>query len=384
VQVVRADTNDANDSLRRENPLGKIPALILDDGTAVYDSRVIVDYLDSLDTRGILVPPGQRLQVLCQQALADGMMDAAILQVYERRFQPARAPTAKLARPPARQGGAGAGVCRERSLSAPGSGVPHIGEIAQAVRPWATWTSGLPARGALAIPKSGGLAGQTLRGARLRLCRHHTRTPDAVPMDVSNTPFGVIAELIPCNLSQSTPRPPFNIIYSSGTTGEPKGIVQPHSMRWAHVNRAASTATARQRGLLSTPLYSNTTLVVFFPTLAFGGSVVLMAEVRRQARYLAQAQQCASPTPCWCRCNTAPHGAARSSTTFDLSACASSSAPARRSRRAEGRRAGALARRAGRVLRHDRRRRHLHPRMRTCTPTSCTPWARPARATTSG
>ena len=70
---------------------------------------------------------------------------------------------------------------------------------------------------------------------------------------------------------------PFNIIYSSGTTGEPKGIVQPHGMRWTHVKRAgaygygADTVT-----LLSTPLYSNTTLVVFFPTLAFGGTVVLM------------------------------------------------------------------------------------------------------------
>ena len=68
------------------------------------------------------------------------------------------------------------------------------------------------------------------------------------------------------------PDSPFNIIYSSGTTGEPKGIVQPHSMRWSHVARASrygygpNTVT-----LLSTPLYSNTTLVVFFPTLAFGG-----------------------------------------------------------------------------------------------------------------
>ncbi|MGJ7537213.1 MULTISPECIES: class I adenylate-forming enzyme family protein [unclassified Variovorax] len=69
----------------------------------------------------------------------------------------------------------------------------------------------------------------------------------------------------------------FNIIYSSGTTGEPKGIVQGHGMRWSHVQRGAryeySTDTVT---LLSTPLYSNTTLVVFFPTLAFGGCVVLM------------------------------------------------------------------------------------------------------------
>ena len=73
------------------------------------------------------------------------------------------------------------------------------------------------------------------------------------------------------------PEAPFNIIYSSGTTGDPKGIVQPHGMRWSHVRRGSTygygpgTVT-----LLGTPLYSNTTLVVFFPTLAFGGTVVLM------------------------------------------------------------------------------------------------------------
>ncbi len=73
------------------------------------------------------------------------------------------------------------------------------------------------------------------------------------------------------------PAAPFNIIYSSGTTGEPKGIVQPHSMRWSHVRRGRAYGYGPQTiTLLATPLYSNTTLVVFFPTLAFGGSVVLM------------------------------------------------------------------------------------------------------------
>ncbi|MEO5881808.1 MAG: class I adenylate-forming enzyme family protein, partial [Caldimonas sp.] len=72
----------------------------------------------------------------------------------------------------------------------------------------------------------------------------------------------------------------FNIIYSSGTTGMPKGIVQPHAMRWAQVRRGggaygygSDTVT-----LLATPLYSNTTLVVFLPTVAWGGTVVLMAK----------------------------------------------------------------------------------------------------------
>ena len=73
------------------------------------------------------------------------------------------------------------------------------------------------------------------------------------------------------------PESPFNIIYSSGTTGTPKGIVQPHGMRWAHVVARRRFGYGPTRvTLLSTPLYSNTTLVVFFPTLAFGGTVVLM------------------------------------------------------------------------------------------------------------
>ncbi|GAP34508.1 class I adenylate-forming enzyme family protein [Piscinibacter sakaiensis] len=81
----------------------------------------------------------------------------------------------------------------------------------------------------------------------------------------------------------------FNIIYSSGTTGAPKGIVQGHGMRWAHVRRGRaygygpSTVT-----LLATPLYSNTTLVVFFPTLAFGGTVALLPKFDAGA-YLALA-----------------------------------------------------------------------------------------------
>lgn len=73
------------------------------------------------------------------------------------------------------------------------------------------------------------------------------------------------------------PESPFNIIYSSGTTGEPKGIVQPHGMRWQHIHRGARYGYGPQTvTLLSTPLYSNTTLVVFFPTLGFGGTVHLM------------------------------------------------------------------------------------------------------------
>ncbi len=87
-----------------------------------------------------------------------------------------------------------------------------------------------------------------------------------------------------------TPQSAFNIIYSSGTTGEPKGIVQSHGMRWGHIQRGLiygygpDTVT-----LLSTPLYSNTTLVVFIPTLAFGGTVVMMPKFEALA-YLQLAQ----------------------------------------------------------------------------------------------
>ncbi len=83
----------------------------------------------------------------------------------------------------------------------------------------------------------------------------------------------------------------FNIIYSSGTTGQPKGIVQSHAMRWTHVMRGR-TYDYGEDGvtLLATPLYSNTTLVVFFPTLAFGGTVVLMPKFDAAA-YLALAER---------------------------------------------------------------------------------------------
>ena len=89
IQIVDADTLNPEDSIRQQNPLGKIPALILENGDVLYDSRVIVDYLDHLAGGGGIIPNGpERFTALRDQALADGIMDAALLQVYEGRFRP--------------------------------------------------------------------------------------------------------------------------------------------------------------------------------------------------------------------------------------------------------------------------------------------------------
>ncbi len=90
-----------------------------------------------------------------------------------------------------------------------------------------------------------------------------------------------------------TPEPdwPFNVIYSSGTTGVPKGIVQSWAMRWAHVRRAVTNGYGPDAvSLCATPLYSNTTLVAALPTLALGGTLVLMRKFDA-AQYLQLAER---------------------------------------------------------------------------------------------
>jgi glutathione S-transferase len=72
----------------KSNPLGKVPCLVMEGGEAVFDSRVIVEYLDTLSPVGKLIPPPgrERTEVRTWEALADGMLDAAILARLEQTW----------------------------------------------------------------------------------------------------------------------------------------------------------------------------------------------------------------------------------------------------------------------------------------------------------
>jgi glutathione S-transferase len=89
IRVEHADPVDANDSLRIQNPLGKLPVLIVEDGAAYYDSRVILEYLDHRAGGDKIIPrePSARFAALRLQALCDGILDACLLLVYEGRWR---------------------------------------------------------------------------------------------------------------------------------------------------------------------------------------------------------------------------------------------------------------------------------------------------------
>ena len=91
LDVRETDLNDPADSIRVQNPVGKIPALVLDDGDVLYDSPVILDYLDHVAGGGRIIPrePKARFAALRLQALCDGILDASLLLVYEGRYRPA-------------------------------------------------------------------------------------------------------------------------------------------------------------------------------------------------------------------------------------------------------------------------------------------------------
>jgi len=131
IEIVEADTMNPGDTLRQQNPLGKIPALVLENGEVLYDSRVIVEYLDHLAGGGKVVPSGwDRFVALRQQALADGIMDAALLQVYEGRWRAEDRREAKWVEHQAGKVQRGLDYA-EAHLTAPAPGL-HVGHIALA------------------------------------------------------------------------------------------------------------------------------------------------------------------------------------------------------------------------------------------------------------
>lgn len=89
LELELADTLNASDTIRVQNPLGKIPILLLEGRKPLFDSPVILTYLDHV-SGGRLIPadPEARIEALRLEALSDGLMEAAQLQVYEVRYRP--------------------------------------------------------------------------------------------------------------------------------------------------------------------------------------------------------------------------------------------------------------------------------------------------------
>jgi glutathione S-transferase len=132
VKVEASDTMDPADSIRAQNPLGKIPALVAEDGAVYYDSRVILEYLDDRAGGGKIIPRSSapRFAALRLQALSDGIMDASILQVYEGRW---RAPDKHEAKWVDHQSGKAMRALDSVETAPPAfDGAPTVGHIALA------------------------------------------------------------------------------------------------------------------------------------------------------------------------------------------------------------------------------------------------------------
>lgn len=131
VEVAAANTLDPDRDFLVQNPLGKIPILLGDDGTALHDSRVIVEYLDHLAGGGLLYPGGAaRFGALVQQSLMNGLLDAALLQVYEGRYRPAEMHVATWL--DMQRGKVERALARAEQAYAADEPAIHVGHIAQA------------------------------------------------------------------------------------------------------------------------------------------------------------------------------------------------------------------------------------------------------------
>lgn len=90
VEVTTVDATKGDASLSAANPMGRIPVLLTADGQAIHDSHVICEYLDSVGTGPVLFPKAgpARWDALTRASLADGIIEAALLMVYEGRYRP--------------------------------------------------------------------------------------------------------------------------------------------------------------------------------------------------------------------------------------------------------------------------------------------------------
>jgi glutathione S-transferase len=86
--LIEEDLANKTPELLAANPLAKIPVLILDDGTTLFDSPVICEYIDSLNTAPTLIPTSNRWTILRWQALADGLMDSVVAMYLEKVRHP--------------------------------------------------------------------------------------------------------------------------------------------------------------------------------------------------------------------------------------------------------------------------------------------------------
>ncbi|WP_349643587.1 glutathione S-transferase family protein [Bradyrhizobium genosp. SA-3] len=129
VETRKPDLNDVADPLVRANPLGKVPALVRDDGIPVYDSPVILEYLDHLAGGGRIVPrePEARFKALTLEALCDGALDACLLIRAESLYRPAEHHSARYVE---RQAGKIARVLASAEAAPPPvTAMPDVGQI---------------------------------------------------------------------------------------------------------------------------------------------------------------------------------------------------------------------------------------------------------------
>ncbi len=134
-------------------------------------------------------------------------------------------------------------------------------------------------------PKLLDLAGYDLSGMKIiMLDGAAAKHPDLFQW---MAPEGSVAAAHGCG-----PKDPFNIIYSSGTTGTPKGIVHSRQMRWLHaaIGEGTGYGLPDAASFVATPLYSNTTLAMVIPTLAYGGTLHIMPKFTVEA-YLERAEK---------------------------------------------------------------------------------------------